>query len=73
MTAKRRFFSLPGAAAFPRYWKPLGERLPESWEKTYFGWPGIGDESPDPSVKGFDDLVRDRVPDILEAVHRHLE
>jgi pimeloyl-ACP methyl ester carboxylesterase len=31
--------------------------LPASWPKHYFGWPGLGDQPPDPAVNGVDDLV----------------
>ena len=48
---------LPGAGADPMFWRPLGERLPAAWPKRYFGWPGIGDQPPDPAVNAFDDLV----------------
>jgi pimeloyl-ACP methyl ester carboxylesterase len=51
---------LPGAGGDPGFWRPAGERLPASWEKVYLGWPGLGDQPPDPAVRGFDDLV-DRV------------
>ncbi len=53
----RSLFFLPGSGASPDFWKPAGERLPSHWSKTYFGWPGIGHQPPDPAVRGFDDLV----------------
>lgn len=49
---------LPGAGASPEFWKPVGALLPAEWSKTYFGWPGLGDQPHDPSIKGMDDLVR---------------
>lgn len=49
---------LPGTGASPDFWKPVGERLPSDWPKVYFGWPGLGDQPPDPSIKGYDDLKR---------------
>jgi len=49
---------LPGAGADPNFWRPLGDLLPAEWQKTYFGWPGIGHQPPAPGVNGFDDLVR---------------
>ncbi len=55
---------LPGASGDPGFWRPVGERLPVSWEKVYLGWPGLGDQPPDPAVRGFDDLV-DRVEEAL--------
>ena len=53
----RRLLFLPGAGADPAFWRPLGDRLPASWDKHYFGWPGLGDQPPDPSVNSIDDLV----------------
>ena len=49
---------LPGAGASPDFWKPVGALLPPDWSKEYFGWPGIGDQPPDPAINGMDDLVR---------------
>ena len=49
---------LPGAAGSPDFWRPLGERLPGGWKKTYLGWPGLGHQPASPDVNGFDDLVR---------------
>jgi pimeloyl-ACP methyl ester carboxylesterase len=48
---------LPGAGASPGFWKPVGDRLPADRPKTYFGWPGLGDQPHDPSVTGIDDLI----------------
>jgi pimeloyl-ACP methyl ester carboxylesterase len=48
---------LPGAGADPAFWRPLGELLPTSWDKHYFGWPGLGDQPPDSSVNSIEDLV----------------
>ena len=53
----RRLLFLPGAGADPDFWRPLGDRLPAAWEKTYFGWPGLGEQPPDPAVDSIDDLV----------------
>jgi pimeloyl-ACP methyl ester carboxylesterase len=49
---------LPGAGGSPDFWKPVGARLPQEWPKEYFGWPGLGDQAHDASIKGIDDLVR---------------
>jgi pimeloyl-ACP methyl ester carboxylesterase len=51
-------FFLPGTGASPDFWKPVGSRLPADWTKTYFGWPGLGAQPPDPAIKSYDDLVR---------------
>jgi pimeloyl-ACP methyl ester carboxylesterase len=53
-----RLFCLPGAGADPNFWRPLGERLPAEWDKTYFGWPGLGHQPPHPDVNSLDDLVK---------------
>jgi len=48
---------LPGSGASPDFWKPVGSLLPAAWSKHYFGWPGLGNQPHDPSVRGWDDLV----------------
>jgi pimeloyl-ACP methyl ester carboxylesterase len=48
---------LPGAGGDPQFWRPLGDRLPATWEKIYCGWPGLGAQPPSPTVNGWDDLV----------------
>ena len=48
---------LPGASGDPGFWRPVGELLPTHWETVYLGWPGLGDQPPDPGVQGIDDLV----------------
>ena len=55
--AEPRVLFLPGVLGAPEFWHPVGERLPRAWEKVYFGWPGLGDQPPDPAVRSFDDLV----------------
>jgi pimeloyl-ACP methyl ester carboxylesterase len=54
---KRRLLFLPGAGTDPEFWKPLGNLLPDTWEKIYFAWPGLGHQKSSPRVKCFDDLV----------------
>jgi pimeloyl-ACP methyl ester carboxylesterase len=53
----RRLLFLPGAGADPAFWRKLGEQLPAAWAKRYFGWPGLGDQPPDPAVNSIADLV----------------
>ena len=57
MIATPRCLFLPGAGADPNFWRPVGERLPTSWEKVYLGWPGLGHQPADPGVNGLEDLV----------------
>jgi pimeloyl-ACP methyl ester carboxylesterase len=52
-----RILFLPGAGASPDFWKPVGALLPAAWPKEFFGWPGLGHQPHDPSIKGIDDLV----------------
>ncbi len=56
MTTPKILF-LPGAGGSPDFWRPVGALLPAEWTKAYFGWPGLGDQPHDPSIKGLDDLV----------------
>ena len=59
---------LPGSGASPDFWKPVGTRLPDSWPKTYFGWPGLGAQPHDPAIKGLDDLIALVVARMTEPV-----
>jgi pimeloyl-ACP methyl ester carboxylesterase len=52
-----KVFFLPGTGASPDFWKPVGALLPADWSKHYFGWPGLGQQPPDPAINSFDDLV----------------
>jgi pimeloyl-ACP methyl ester carboxylesterase len=52
-----RLLFLPGAGGDRAFWRPLGDRLPATWEKIYFGWPGLGAQPPSPTVNSWDDLV----------------
>ncbi len=53
----RNLLFLPGAGADPAFWRPVGDRLPQTWSKTYLAWPGIGDKPPNLAVNSFNDLV----------------
>ena len=48
---------LPGVGADPAFWRAAGDRLPDTWTKTYLGWPGLGHQPHDPSVKSFADMI----------------
>lgn len=48
---------LPGAGGDAAFWHPAGALLPAAWRKTYLGWPGLGTQPHDPTVRGLDDLV----------------
>jgi pimeloyl-ACP methyl ester carboxylesterase len=48
---------LPGAGADPDFWKPVSDRLPATWVRLRLAWPGIGHNPPDPTIRGFADLV----------------
>jgi pimeloyl-ACP methyl ester carboxylesterase len=58
MTNIPRLLFLPGAGADPGFWRPAGDLLPTHWRKTYFGWPGLGDQPAAPDVNSLEDLVR---------------
>ncbi len=66
MTAKLLF--LPGSGASPEFWKPVGTRLPAAWPKTFFGWPGLGNEPHDPGINSLDDLIAMVVVQMTEPV-----
>jgi pimeloyl-ACP methyl ester carboxylesterase len=48
---------LPGSGGSPDFWRPAADRLPASWPKQHFGWPGLGNQPHDPSIRGMDDLL----------------
>src|SRR3979409_534484 len=54
----RSVIFLPGAVGAAAFWRPVGDLLPAAWKKVYLAWPGLGAESPDRDVRGFDDLGR---------------
>ncbi|HEY2659398.1 MAG TPA: alpha/beta fold hydrolase [Caulobacteraceae bacterium] len=55
--AMRRLVFLPGVGADPAFWRRLGDLLPVAWDKTYLGWPGLGDQQADPRINSYDDLI----------------
>ena len=48
---------LSGVGADPAFWRSVGDRLPDTWSKTYLGWPGLGHQPHDPAVQSFHDLI----------------
>lgn len=52
-----RVLFLPGASGDGRFWQPVTERLPATWDCVRLDWPGLGRVPPDPTVTGLDDLV----------------
>ena len=52
-----RLLFLPGVGADPAFWHPAGQLLPDSWQKTYLGWPGLANQPPDPAINSYDDLI----------------
>ncbi|HVZ30466.1 MAG TPA: alpha/beta fold hydrolase [Asticcacaulis sp.] len=52
-----RLFFLPGVGGDPNFWRGLGDLLPGDWSKTYFGWPGLGSNPPDPNINAYEDLI----------------
>lgn len=52
-----RLLFLPGVGADPAFWHPLGRLLPDAWQKTYLGWPGLGNQPADPAITSYDDLI----------------
>jgi pimeloyl-ACP methyl ester carboxylesterase len=63
-----RILFLPGAGASPDFWKPVAERLPADCPRHHFGWPGLGSQPADPSIKSIDDLMRLVLTEMSEPV-----
>ena len=58
MTVAPCVLFLPGASGDGRFWRPVAERLPAEWDKTFFDWPGLGRIPCRPDVAGLGDLAR---------------
>jgi pimeloyl-ACP methyl ester carboxylesterase len=58
LTAPRRVLFLPGASGDGGFWRPVAERLPATWGKTFFDWPGLGRVLSRPDVASLADLAR---------------
>jgi pimeloyl-ACP methyl ester carboxylesterase len=48
---------LPGAGGDREFWRPVAERLPDSWEVRLLNWPGAGAQAHDPGIADAEDLV----------------
>lgn len=48
---------LPGAGGSATFWSAVAARLDLDQPSTFFSWPGLGNEPPDPNIRGIDDLV----------------
>jgi len=66
MSTAPRVVFLPGTGGAAQFWAPVAQELPATWTKVLFRWPGAGEESHDPSVASFEDLVSS-VAAMLEA------
>jgi pimeloyl-ACP methyl ester carboxylesterase len=56
--APEQILFLPGATGLRALWQPVAEGLGLPLPGHILGWPGFGEELPNPSVNSFDDLVR---------------
>lgn len=71
MPEPRNVVFLPGAGGSPEFWRPVADRPPAGWGRTLLGWPGAGDQSHDPAIGSFEDLielVRGRTADRSDIV-----
>jgi pimeloyl-ACP methyl ester carboxylesterase len=58
MTIHRHVLFLPGASGDGRFWRPVAERLPVSWDKVFLDWPGLGHVPPRADVNELEDMAR---------------
>ena len=47
---------LPGISGDPAFWDPVRAQLPEGLSGTAVGWPGAGEQPPDPAIGSYADL-----------------
>ncbi len=47
---------LPGAGGRAAFWRPVADRLADLGPAHLFGWPGFGDNPPDPGIGSLGDL-----------------
>jgi pimeloyl-ACP methyl ester carboxylesterase len=48
---------LPGASGAGEFWRPVAERLADTWPTTLLNWPGAGAQPHDPGVQSYEDLI----------------
>src|SRR4030088_942251 len=66
MRGLTKMLFLPGAGASAMFWRPVADRLDPGRMRNFFAWPGLGNEPPDPSIRGLDDLVAMVLADLDE-------
>ena len=55
----RHIIFLPGMSGHGEFWEPVAEQLRSFGHRcTLIDWPGLGDNAVDPSVAGYEDLVK---------------
>ncbi|OYZ90636.1 MAG: alpha/beta hydrolase [Xanthobacter sp. 17-67-6] len=62
-----RTLFLPGAGGSAGFWRPVAERL--ALEGVFLSWPGLGEEPPEPGIKGIDDLVTRALAEVTAPVN----
>lgn len=65
MSARTLF--LPGAGGSASFWRPVADHL--GITGTFFSWPGLGNEAPDPGINSLADLVSMVVEQIDDPVN----
>lgn len=60
-----RFLFLPGASGAAGFWQPLQQLLAAGEQSVCYGWPGFGNNPPDPAIGGLDDLVQQVLADVV--------
>jgi len=64
--AGSKLLFLPGAGASADFWRPVAQGMHPDRARRFFSWPGLGDEPPDPAVRGLEDLVGMVVAEMTE-------
>lgn len=61
-----RFLFLPGASGAAGFWQPLQQLLAVGEPSVCYGWPGFGNNPPEPAIGGLDDLVQQVLADVVQ-------